>query len=397
MTNQNASWDVPAGPPSRPPPMLARTTLTQAPPPLSPNGPTLRRNSLSFNAVSTFYKAGSAVAQSAGISLEKMTMGRAGRVDPYQSQDQHQYRRPSSGKFDLARPPANPSQSPNTGAAGAPAPSRPKAQKRISIGFGVPKHVETHRETIGQAFPTRQEVKSGNVHKVHGKADFSISPSIRQKAQHRNTIAHQTLAARAATKSTRNLNPSCLREDMEAPSLPSGEDEGASPSLKPSTSAPDCAEFANQSIRRNSRDYRSHVEYYRPKLQLNRCSAIKQGCSTQEDIHHMTATVTQAAYNKRLSSCSNGSASPRPNWSTPPSSTLDYIMMMNQSGLGEIADLYKRIESGADINPAVLTDDGSSSSSSSSDRTTYTDIGVNSDAPKVTNVFEKMRRRSYLQ
>ena len=352
----------------------------------------LRRNSLSFNAVSTFYKAGNAVAQSAGISLEKMATERGNAP---------QLRRPSPGRFDLVRPPVNsagrdPStRSPNRG------PSKATAQKRISIGFGAPKPVETRRDTIGHAFPSREKVKNGHDRKANGKADFSVSPSIKQRAQRRNTIAHQALAARATTKSTRTLNLSALREeDMEILSIKSGDEETTSASLKPSSSTPDCAEFANQSIRRNSQDYRSHVEYYRPKLQLNRCSAIKQGCSTQEDIHQMTTKLQQAAYNKRLSSCSTdsaGPASPGSRRSTPPPySTLNHIMMMNQSGLEDIADLYRRIESGADIDRAVLSDD-SSSSSIEGDTAKVVPKMNEPKEPVMSSVFEKMYRRSSLQ
>ena len=351
---------------------------------------TLRRNSLSFNVASTFYKAGNAVAQSAGTSLEKMAMGRV-NASPHRS-------RPSpGGRFDLVRPPVNsagrdPSSSPNRG------PSKVMVQKRILIGFGGAQQqpAETRRDTIGHAFPSREKLKNGHDRKVNGKADFYVSPSIKQRAQRRNTIAHQTLAAQATTKSTRTLNLSALREDMEILSARSG-DEGVA-SLKPSSSAPDCAEFANQSIRRNSQDYRSHVEYYRPKLQLNRCSAIKQGCSTQEDIHQMTTKLQQAAHNKRLSSCSTGSgpASPNPRRSTPPpSSTLNHIMMMNQSGLEEIADLYKRIESGATIDRAILTDDSSSSSIEAN--TAEFVPKLNEPIAPAMSVFEKMYRRSSLQ
>ena len=111
----------------------------------------------------------------------------------------------------------------------------------------------------------------------------------------------------------------------------------------------------------------------------------------------MTTKLQQAAYNKRLSSCSSGSAGPASPGSRrstpPPSSTLNHIMMMNQSGLEDIADLYRRIESGADIDRAVLTDD---SSSSSIEGDTAKVVPKMSE-PKLSSVFEKMYRRSSLQ
>ena len=325
------------------------------------------------------------MAQSAGVSVEKMAIER-GNAPPH--------RKPSPGRFDLVRPPMRDSSSPSHG------PSKAAAQKRISIGFGAPKPAESRRDTIGHAFPSREKVKDGHARKANGKADFSVSPSIRQRAQHRNTIAHRALAAHATTKSDRTLNSSALREDVKILSVRSGDEETTNASLKPSSSTPDCAEFANQSIRRNSQDYRSHVEYYRPKLQLNRCSAIKQGCSTHEDIHQMTTKLQQAAYNKRLSSCSTGSAGPASPGSRrstpPPSSTLNHIMMMNQSGLEDIADLYRRIESGADVDRAVLTDD-SSSSSIEGDTAKVVPKMNEPKEPVMSSVFEKMCRRSSLQ
>ena len=71
-------------------------------------------------------------------------------------------------------------------------------------------------------------------------------------------------------------------------------------------------------------------------------------------------------------------------------------MMMNQSGLEDIADLYRRIESGAGIDRAVLTDD-SSSSSIEGDTAKVVPKMNEPKEPIMSSVFEKMYRWSSLQ